>query len=146
MPARTFRMIVLVIAIAGAAAGVFAQTAPPEPAPAPTDPKALLAQFWEAYTAGDGLAYVVIKDGRGERVYRYGNVSRLAAKKDPRGFMMFTCASPHVFIVEEITDQADLLNAKVVKSGEPRFAELDGKYVSGCRNPFVKSAIPKEAK
>jgi len=32
-----------------------------------------------------------------------------------------------------------------VKPGDPRFAELDGKYLAGCKNPFVKSAIPKGA-
>lgn len=115
-------------------------------APAPADPKAMLAKFWEAYTAGDGLTYVVIQDGKGERVYRYGDISRLAAKKDPRGFVLFTCNAPHVFVVDEVEDQADLLNAKVVKAGEPGFAELDAKYLNGCRNPWVKSAIPRETK
>src|SRR5262245_10824920 len=116
------------------------------PGPRPADPKALLAKFWEAYTAGEGLAYVVVKDGRGERVYRYGNISRAAARKDPRGFLLFTCALPHVFIVDDVADQADLLNAAVVQAGQPGFAELDAKYISGCHNPFVKSAIPKETK
>jgi hypothetical protein len=36
-----------------------------------------------------------------------------------------------------------LLRATVVKFGDPRFTELDGKYLSGCNNPLVKSAIPK---
>lgn len=116
------------------------------PAPTPSEPQALLAKFWEAYTSGDGLTYVVIKDGKGERIYRYGDASRLAAKKDPRGFLMFTCASPHVFIVEQTEDQADLLNARVVKAGEADFAQLDAKYLAGCHNPFVKSAIPKATK
>jgi hypothetical protein len=138
-----FRPIVLIVACAAWVGVALAQEGP---RPDPSEPKALLAKFWEAYTAGEGLAYVVIKDGTGERVYRYGNVSRAAARKDPRGFVLFTCASPHVFIVEEIADQADLLNATVVKIGEPGFAELDTKYISGCHNPFVKSAIPKDAK
>jgi DNA invertase Pin-like site-specific DNA recombinase len=34
-------------------------------------------------------------------------------------------------------------SATVVKPGDPRFAELDAKYVSGC-NDVVSSAIPKK--
>ena len=56
-----------------------------------------LAKFREAYTSGDGLAYVIIRDDKGERIYRYGDASRLTAKRDQRGYMLFTCASPHVF-------------------------------------------------
>ncbi len=40
-----------------------------------------LAQFRAAYTSGDGLAYVVINDEKGDHIYRYGDASRLAAKK-----------------------------------------------------------------
>jgi len=103
-----------------------------------------LAQFRAAYTSGDGLAYVVMKDGRGEQIYRYGDASRLTAKKDPRGYMLFTCASPHVFLQQKPEDKAALIKAEVVKQGEPRFAELDTKYLAGCKNPLVKSAIPKK--
>ena len=53
---------------------------------------------------GKGLAYVVVKDEKGE----------------------------------------SLKTARVVKSGEPEFAELDRKYLSGCRNPMVRSALPKQ--
>jgi|GEM_PF-2374314 len=102
-----------------------------------------LAKFREAYTAGSGLAYVVIADEKGERVYRYGDASRQAAQKDARGYMLFTCNSPHVFVVQNPPDKAALLKARVVKAGDPGFAELDAKYVSGCKNPFVKSAVPK---
>jgi hypothetical protein len=102
-----------------------------------------LSQFRNAYTSGDGLAYVVIKKNGGEEVYRYGDASRLTAKKDSRGYMLFTCAAPHVFVPQKPEDKAALRSAEVVKAGEPRFAELDAKYISGCRNPFVKSAIPK---
>ena len=102
-----------------------------------------LAQFRAAYTSGDGLAYVVINDDKGERIYRYGDASRLTAKKDTRGYMLFTCAAPHVFLPQKPEDKEALRKAEVVKAGDPRFAELDGKYVSNCRNPFVKSAIPK---
>ena len=35
------------------------------------------------------------------------------------------------------------MKAEVVKLGDPRFAELAHKYVSSCRNPLVRSAIPK---
>ena len=110
-----------------------------------TTPDPDLSQFRDAYTSGDGLAYVVIRDDKGERVYRYGDASRLTAKKDQRGFMLFTCAAPHVFLTQKPEDKAALQKAEVVKSGDPRFAELDSKYLSGCRNPLVKSAIPKKA-
>ena len=102
-----------------------------------------LAQFRSACTSGDGLAYVVIKKDSGEEVYRYGDASRLTAKKDTRGYMLFTCAAPHVFLSQKPEDKEALRKAEVVKAGDPRFAELDAKYVSNCRNPFVKSAIPK---
>ena len=36
-----------------------------------------------------------------------------------------------------------LAKARVVQAGEPEFAALDAKYLKGCRNPLVKSAIPK---
>ena len=107
----------------------------------PPDPA--LAQFRQAYTTGAGLAYVVVQDDKGERIYRYGDASRQAAQKDTRGYMLFTCASPHVFLVQNPPDKAALLKAKVVKSGESGFAELDTKYLAGCKNPLVKSAVPK---
>ena len=106
-----------------------------------TDPD--LAKFRAAYTSGDGIAYVVVNDEKGERIYRYGDASRLTAKKDTRGYMLFTCASPHVFVPQKPEDKTALMKAEVVKAGEPRFAELDNKYVSNCRNPLVKSAVPK---
>jgi hypothetical protein len=102
-----------------------------------------LERLRSAYTSGDGIAYVVINDEKGERIYRYGDASRLTAKKDTRGYMLFTCASPHVLIPQNPEDKATLMKAEVVKAGEPRFADLDRKYVSNCRNPFVKSAMPK---
>jgi hypothetical protein len=102
-----------------------------------------LAQFRQAYTSGSGLSYVVIKNDTGEKVYRYGDASRQAANKDTRGYMLFTCNSPHVFVVQSPPDKAALVNAKVVKVGEPEFADLDGKYLAGCKNPLVKSALPK---
>lgn len=102
-----------------------------------------LAQFRQAYTTGNGLAYVVIKDDKGERIYRYGDASRQAAQKDTRGYMLFTCNSPHVFVVQNPPDKAALLKAKVVKAGEDGFNDLDSKYLAGCKNPLVKSAVPK---
>jgi hypothetical protein len=104
-----------------------------------------LAQFRAAYTSGEGLTYVVINDEKGEHIYRYGDASRLTAKKDRRGYMLFTCAAPHVFLPEKPADKAALEKAQVVKPGDPRFAELDRKYLSDCHNPFVKSALPKGA-
>jgi hypothetical protein len=146
------RRTVLTIAplfLLGAMGGALAQTSPnPQPTSKPqieqtaTDPE--LAEFRNAYTTGDGLAYVVINDEKGERIYRYGDASRLTAKRDTRGYMLFTCALPHVFIPKQPEDKAMLVKAKVVKAGEPNFAELDAKYLSGCRNPLVKSAIPNK--
>jgi len=107
----------------------------------PADPD--LAQFRAAYTSGDGLTYVVMKGDKGERIYRYGDASRLTAKKDTRGYMLFTCASPHVFLQQKPEDKVALMKARVVKAGEPEFANLDAKYLAGCKNPLVKSAVPK---
>jgi hypothetical protein len=109
--------------------------------PVKVDPE--LGSFRQAYTSGDGLTYVVIPGDKGERVYRYGDASRQAAKKDPRGYMLFTCAAPHVFLQEAANDKAALTKAKVVHAGEPGFAELDAKYLANCKNPLVKSALPK---
>jgi hypothetical protein len=108
------------------------------------DPDPALAQFRAAYTSGDGISYVVIPDDKGERIYRYGDASRLTAKKDPRGYMLFTCAAPHVFVQEKPEDKAALLKAKIVKADDPGFADLDAKYLANCKNPLVKSAIPKK--
>jgi len=102
-----------------------------------------LAQFGADYISGVGLAYVVIKAKDDEHVYRYGDVSRLAAKKDIPVYTLFTCSTRHVFNPQEVEDSAALLTATVVKPGEPRFVELDAKYLSGCNDPLVKSAIPK---
>lgn len=104
---------------------------------------AALEKFRAAYTSGSGLAYVVIDTDKGEKVYRYGDASREAAKKDQRGFMLFTCARPHVFVSDSVSDRAALAKAKVVQSGEPGFAQLDARYLAGCKNPLVKSALPK---
>jgi hypothetical protein len=103
-----------------------------------------LTGFQAAYTAGNGISYVVIPSDKGERVYRYGDASRETAKRDPRGFMLFTCASPHVFVPEKPEDKAALLKAKVVRADEAGFADLDAKYLAGCKNPLVKSALPKK--
>lgn len=142
--------IASVLVIGGVTAAV-AQTAPSGSQQAPAakaqasqpapDPE--LAKFRSAYTSGDGIAYVVINDDKGEHIYRYGDASRLTAKRDTRGYMLFTCSAPHVFVVQKPDDKAALMKAEVVKAGEPRFAELDSKYVSNCHNPLVKSAIPK---
>src|SRR5215472_19356642 len=102
-----------------------------------------LARFRSEYISGEGFAYVVIDDAKGEHLYRYGDASRLTAKKNPRGYMLFTCAAPHVFLPEKPEDKAKLEKAQIVKPGDPRFAELDGKYVTDCHNPFVKSALKK---
>lgn len=108
------------------------------------DSDADVEKFRAAYTAGSGLAYVVVNTDKGELVYRYGDASREAAKKDKRGFMLFTCARPHVLVSDSVSDRAALAKAKVVKAGEAGFAELDAKYLSGCKNPLVKSALPKK--
>ena len=130
---------VLSVALAGSL--MLAPALAAEQPPADSD----LAQFRAAYTSGDGLAYVVIRDDAGERIYRYGDASRLTARKDTRGYLLFTCAAPHVFLPQKTEDKSALLKAEVVKSGDPRFAELDAKYLSGCKNPLVKSALPKRS-
>lgn len=105
-----------------------------------------LAPFRQAYTTGSGLSYVVIKDDKGDQIYRYGDASRQAAQKDTRGYMLFTCNSPHVFVVQNPPDKTALLKAHVVMAGEPEFNDLDAKYLAGCKNPLVKSAVPPKAK
>jgi hypothetical protein len=102
-----------------------------------------LEKFRAAYESGTGLAYVMITDDKGERIYRYGDASREAAKRDKRGFMLFTCAAPHVFDTDRLSHRVALAGAKVVQAGEPGFEDLDAKYLRDCRNPFVKSAVPK---
>ena len=94
---------------------------------------AALQRFRAAYTTGSGLAYVVVQTDKGEQVYRYGDASRQAAKKDKRGFMLFTCARPHVFVTDSVSDRAALAKAKVVKAGEPGFAALDASIFQGAR-------------
>ena len=109
----------------------------------PEAPDPDLAKFRQAYTSGSGIAYVVIHNDKGERIYRYGDASRETAKKDARGYVLFTCLSPHVFVVQNPPDKAALLNATVVHASEPNYAELDGKYLAGCKNPLVKTAVKK---
>jgi hypothetical protein len=129
------------LAIAAPIIATLAATAAFAADPPAADPD--LAPFRQAYTAGTGLSYVVVKDDKGERIYRYGDASRQAAQKDVRGFMLFTCNSPHVFVAKNPPDKTALLKARVVKSGDPEFADLDAKYLAGCKNPLVKSALPK---
>jgi hypothetical protein len=102
-----------------------------------------LEAFRAAYQSGNGLSYVIVPEETGERLYRYGDASREASRKDKRGFMLFTCAAPHVFEIDRISHRVALAKAKVVHAGEPGFGDLDAKYLSGCRNPFVKSAVPQ---
>jgi hypothetical protein len=132
---KTLALAAPIAALLLATPVVAADTSAPDPA---------LAKFRSAYTSGSGLAYVVIPGDKGERVYRYGNASREAAKQDTRGYMLFTCASPHVFLAENPPDKAALLKARVVHAGERGFADLDAKYLKGCKNPLVKSALPKK--
>ena len=106
-------------------------------------PKPDLTQFRDAYISGDGLAYVIIKDEKVERIFRYGDESRSAAKLGTRSYTLFTCNAPRILSPESEEDVAILLKATVVKRGELQFADLDAKYVTMCNNPLVKSAIPK---
>ena len=101
-----------------------------------------LARFRAAYSHGDGLAYVLLSNKEGEHIYRFGDESRLAAEQGTGGYKLFRCNVPRVFTIRNAEDKAALLTATVVKPGDPRFAELDAKYVSGC-NKLVPSAIPK---
>lgn len=110
------------------------------------DPDPALEQFRAAYTSGKGISYVVIGTDKGESLYRYGDASREAAKKDQRGFLLFTCAKTRVFVTDSLKDRAALAKAKVVKAEDPGFADLDARYTRDCKNPFVKSAIPKDKK
>jgi curved DNA-binding protein CbpA len=104
-----------------------------------------LTQFRAAYTSGDGLAYVVINDEKGGHLYRYGDISRSNAKDDMQAYTLYACNTPHVLTPQKAEDNASLLRATVVNAGDPRFLELDAKYLSGCNNPRIKSAIPKIA-
>jgi hypothetical protein len=113
----------------------FAQ--PPEPEDAEME------QFRAAYISGTGLTYVLIKGDKGERLYRYGDTSREAARRDPVGYVLFTCGAPHLFLRRDPRARAWLTRARVVKLGDPDFANLDRRYLAGCRNPMVRSAIPK---
>jgi hypothetical protein len=103
-----------------------------------------LGLFRSAYTSGHGLAYVVIGDAKDERIYRYGDESRSAAKKDAGAYTLYTCNERHLLVLQNQVDRAALLKATVVKAGEPRFLELDAKYVSGCNNPDIRSAVPRK--
>ena len=129
--------------LAPAALAAALLAAPPAWSAEPQAPDPDLAKFRQAYTSGSGIAYVVIHDDKGERLYRYGDASRETAKKDLRGYVLFTCLSPHVFVVQNPSDKAALLNATVVHADEPSFAELDGKYLADCKNPLVKTAVKK---
>jgi hypothetical protein len=102
-----------------------------------------LAQFRADYTSGEGLAYVIITDANGEHIYRFGDESRLAAKKDTLKYTLFLCNASRLFATQNAEDKAALLRASVVKSGDPRFAEFDAKYLASCDNRLIKSAIPK---
>ena len=126
----------LAIAAAAAAALISTELHAEDTGPA-------IERFRAAYESGQGLSYVVLKDSKGERIYRYGDASRAAAKKERSGFMLFTCLRPHVFDLDRLSHRALLATAKVVHAGEAGFEELDAKYVKGCPNPMVKSAIPK---
>jgi TPR repeat protein len=106
-------------------------------------PKADLTQFRAAYISGDGLAYVVIKDEKGDRIFRYGDESRLAARLGTRGYTLFTCNEPLVLSPVKEEDAAMFLKATVVMRDNSQFADLDAKYVAMCNNSLVKSAIPK---
>jgi hypothetical protein len=108
------------------------------------DADADLALFRAAYTSGDGLAYVVIKGAKDERIYRYGDESRSASKKDAGAYALYTCNERHVFVLQDQENRTALLKATVVKFGEPWFLELDARYVSGCNNPDIKSAVPRD--
>jgi hypothetical protein len=79
-------------------------------------PDADLTEFRAAYTSGDGLAYMVIKDEKGERIFRYGDESRLAAKLGTRGYTLFTCNEPWTLSPQKEEDAAILLKATVVKA------------------------------
>jgi hypothetical protein len=84
-----------------------------------------LEQFRAAYISGTGLAYVLLRNDKGERLYRYGETSREAARRDRVGYMLFTCAAPHMFLRRDPRARAALSKARVVNPGNPDFAGLD---------------------
>jgi hypothetical protein len=57
-------------------------------------------------------------------------------------YTLFKCNAARQFTTRNAEDKAALLTATVVNPSDPRFAELDAKYVSGCNNT-VPSAISK---
>jgi hypothetical protein len=133
---REFTVNKLAIVVASAAALLSTQLRAEDTGPA-------IEKFRAAYESGKGLSYVVLKDDKGEHIYRYGDASRAAAKKEKSGFMLFTCMLPHVFETDRISHRAQLATATVVHAGEPGFEALDARYLKGCPNPLVKTAIPK---
>ena len=96
-----------------------------------------LGQFRLRYLA----SYVVIPGSKDERIYRYGEASRRTAQQDRVGYMLFTCAAPHAFLARDPKANTALARARVVHREDRDFADLDRKYLSGCRNPFVRSAL-----
>jgi hypothetical protein len=60
-----------------------------------------LTQFRVAYLSGDGLSYVIIKDEKGEHLYRYGDISRSAAKDNTQAYRIYACNTPHIFTREK---------------------------------------------
>jgi curved DNA-binding protein CbpA len=108
------------------------------------DADAALVLFRAAYTSGDGLAYVSTKGAQDERIYRYGDESRSASKKDASAYTLYSCNERYVFVLQNQEDRAALLKATVLKFGEPGFLELDAKYVSTCNNGDIRSAIPRK--
>src|SRR5262249_15978382 len=101
-----------------------------------------LARFRAAYTSGNGLAYVLLNNEEGEHIYRFGDEARLAAEQSMGEYKFFSFNIPRVFTTRNAEDKTALLSATVVRPGDPRFAELDSAYISGCNN-IVPSAILK---
>ena len=113
---------------------------------APNKPASNLAQFRAAYISGGGLAYVVINEDAGEKIYRYGDVSRSNAKKDDKAYTLFTCDTPHVFMAERSEHLAALLKATIVRPGELRFAELDARYPAACNREEGDQTPPSSSR
>jgi hypothetical protein len=84
---------------------------------------------------------VIIKDEKGEHLYRYGDISRSAAKDDTQAYRMYACNKSHIFTQEKPGDNAALLNATVVKPGDPRFLEVDAKYLSSCTERVFQTHV-----
>jgi len=94
-----------------------------------------------AYASGTGISYVEVKGDKSTHVFRYGDMSRKLAQRQPASFILFSCYAPHTFAANVPKDKAVLVKARIAHKGDAAFAALDASYVARCHNPLVKSAV-----